>query len=140
MPVGATLSPHTLDAYAIDLAQFTSLLPRGTTLSPVIVRGCLTKIAEDPGYSPATIKRKFASVRAFFRATDEPLALEAFGNWTLKIRTPIRLPKAIPRRELSLLLKGVRGTQQNDPPTEDTTHLCLTLMAATASAYPNYVH
>lgn len=125
------LSPHTLDAYEIDLAQFTSLIPRGAALSSAIVRESLTKIAEDPKYSPATVKRKFASVRAFFRATDEALALDAFGNWKLNIRTPIRLPKAIPRRELGALLKSARRAQPEDLPTEDTTHLCLAVMAAT---------
>lgn len=125
------LSSHTLDAYGIDLAQFAALIPGGEVLSSTLVRGCLTKIAENPRYSPATVRRKFASVRAFFRTTDEPLAFETFGTWKLKVRAPKMLPKAIPRRELSALLNSARTQQPGNPPTEGTTHLCLALMAAT---------
>jgi integrase/recombinase XerD len=95
------------------------------------VRECLIKIAEDPKYAPATVKRKFASVRAFVRATDEALALEIFGTWKLKIRMPIRLPKAIPRRELAVLLENARTHQPDHLSCEETTHLCLALIAAT---------
>jgi len=125
------LSSHTLDAYEIDLHQFDASLPRGEVLSAASARGCVIKIAEDPKYSPATIKRKIASIRAFLRATDEALALEAFGTWRLKIRMPSRLPKAIPRRELRVLLDSARTQQPDVLPCEDTTHLCLALMAAT---------
>ncbi len=125
------LSSHTLDAYDNDLGQFAALMPRGEVPSPASVRGCLIKIAEDPKYTPATVKRKFASVRAFFRATDETLALETFGTWKLRIRMPARLPKAIPRRELRVLLESARAHHPDVMPSEDTTHLCLALMAAT---------
>lgn len=125
------LSAYTLNAYATDLTQFAALIPHGEILSAALLRGCLTKIAENPKYSAATVRRKFASVRAFFRAIDEPLAFEAFGTWKLKIRSPVRLPKAMPRRELSALLKSARTPKSDDLTSEDTTHLCLALMAAT---------
>ena len=125
------LSSHTLDAYEIDLMQFAVMVPKGVALSPAILRETLTRVAEDAKYSPATIKRKFASVRAFFRSTDETLALETFGNWKLKIRMPMRLPKAIPRRELGTLLEYARAHQVKTDQVEDATHMCLALMAAT---------
>ncbi len=125
------LSPHTIDAYEVDLHQFASLVSRDQRLTATVIRACLTKIAENPGYSPATVRRKFASVRAFFRAVDETLALEAFGTWKLKIKMPARLPKAIARRELGTLLKIARAQSSNELPNEDTTHLCVALMAAT---------
>jgi site-specific recombinase XerD len=125
------LSSHTLDAYKNDLMQFAALVPKEAVPSPALLRECLTKIAEDPKYSPATIKRKFASVRAFFRSTDEALALETFGTWRLKIRMPTRLPKAIPRRELEMLLKQAQGRSTDIGATDGGNHICLALMAAT---------
>lgn len=100
-------------------------------LSAEKIRAALTSIAEDARLAPATVKRRVASVRAFLRTTDRPLALETFGLWKLSVRTPKRLPKAIAGSELNLLLKSstVRGSLGFQPC--NTTHLALSLLAAT---------
>src|SRR5437868_7007544 len=80
------LSEHTLSAYRIDLGQFCAAMRAEEILTASAVRGYLTSLAEGSRYSVATIRRKFAAVRAFLKATDEQLALETFGTWKLKIR------------------------------------------------------
>ncbi len=124
------LSPHTISAYENDLRQFDGCLPLDTRITGDLIRGCLMAIAQDATLAPASIRRKIASIRAFLRATDERLALQTFGNWRLKLKAPRRLPKAIARRQLAVLLDRARAFE-NDNPFEDPTHLCLVIMAST---------
>jgi site-specific recombinase XerD len=124
------LSEHTVAAYKNDLAQFAAGLGPDYELTSESIRSCLTKVAEDPRYSPCTVKRKIASARAFLRATNEALALETFGTWRLSIRMPKRLPRALARADLNVLL--AKGSKRPTPtPVEVTTQLCLSLLAAT---------
>jgi site-specific recombinase XerD len=125
------LSIHTVAAYKSDLVQFAAILGAHDELTSESVRRCLTKVAEDTRYSPSTVRRKIASVRAFLRATDEVLTLETFGTWRLSIRMPKRLPRAIARTDLNLLLAS-KGTKRSAPSQTDAiTQLCLSLLAAT---------
>jgi site-specific recombinase XerD len=124
------LSAHTIAAYEADLLQFAAPLS-GRLITPAVVRERLTKIAEDPRWAPRTVTRKIASVRAFLRAFDERLALQTFGTWKLKIRSPARLPRAIARRELSDLLKQARISAELSAAIDNTTYVCLSLLAST---------
>jgi site-specific recombinase XerD len=131
------LSPHTTLAYESDLAQFAAAVrleskeQTSGKLSSAVVRICLTKIAEDRRFAPRTVKRKIATVRAFLRSVDDALALETFGSWKLSIRMPARLPRAIARSDLGVLLKHSSSGKLNGVAGEQTTHLCLSLIAAT---------
>ena len=122
------LSDHTVAAYENDLFQFSATLGRGSDWNPDDLRRALTRTAENKKFAPASVKRKVASVRAFLRAIDGELALNTFGNWKINIRMPKRLPKAVPRAELNTLLNGRRAARVVD---DATTHLCISLLAAT---------
>lgn len=123
------LSQHTINAYKNDLEQFLAVLPADAPLTPTLVRDRLTRIAQDQAFSPSTVKRRVAAVRAFLRNTNEPLALKTFGSWKLKLRMPVRLPKAIPKSDLAELLKFIASS--SDAEGRNTTYLCVALLAAT---------
>lgn len=123
------LAAHTVSAYESDLADFSARLGSGEEFTSVSVQKGLTRIAEDPRLAAATVKRRIATVRAFLRATNEVLAMETFGSWKLTIKMPKRLPRAIPRNELSALLNW--GSAGKITSAESTTYLCLALLAAT---------
>lgn len=125
------LATNTVDAYENDLTKFAAEVDLKSGLTFGAIRNCLTKMAEDPRLSPATVRRRIATVRAFLRVTDERLALETFGAWRLSIRSPIRLPKALSATDLTALLKSTKpgtGAWEFD---RRTTYLCLSLMTAT---------
>ena len=112
------------------MQQFIALLP-DRPLTPTIIRNGLSAIAENPRWSPRTVKRKIASVRAFLRATDDRLASRTFERWKLKIRMPARLPRSIARRELAILLKRAKSQRGSRSSTFNATFVCLSLLAAT---------
>jgi site-specific recombinase XerD len=123
------LSANTIAAYENDLTEFAAALSAHDDVTPAAIRQCLTRIAENPRLSPASVKRKVASVRAFLKATDPPAANDVFGAWKLSIKAPRRLPRAIARDELKSLLGSARCSGTGS--TQGTTFLCLSIMAAT---------
>lgn len=124
------LSSHTIEAYEVDLRQFVQSVS-GRTATPAIVRSCLSTLAENPRWSPRTVKRKIAAIRAFLRATDDRLAARTFEGWKLKIRMPTRLPRSIARWELSAVLKKAKAEPDLASADHSATYVCLSLLAAT---------
>lgn len=125
------LAPNTIAAYENDLTQFAAHMGSNDELTASVIQDCLTRIAQDPRLGPATVRRRYAAVRAFLRATHEQLALETFGTWKLSIRAPKRLPRSITKAELSGLLRSITVTTNSASSTGATTRLCLSLIAAT---------
>lgn len=125
------LASNTIAAYENDLTQFAAYLDCGEELTATAIQSCLTRIAQDPRLGPATVRRRYAAVRAFIRATDKQLALEAFGTWRLSIRAPKRLPRSITKAELNGLLRTSDTFSRVVGSTDATTRLCLSLLAAT---------
>jgi integrase/recombinase XerD len=125
------LSAHTISAYETDLYQFSAVLPDTESVTASMIRDGLTKIAENPRFAPATIKRKIAAIRTFFQTVDKTLARDAFSDWDIKIKMPSRLPKAVPGRDLRVLLKSIKPKVTDSVNDGDCTHLCLSLLAGT---------
>ena len=120
------LSPHTLRAYELDLAEFVAGLPDGRCPT---LRSRLSSIVQSGKYGPRTIRRKIASIRAFLRASLPQVAAEIFSGWRLSIRTPTSLPRAIGKSELNSLFEMCArdGLRRSDR----TTEICIHLMTAT---------
>jgi integrase/recombinase XerD len=109
------LSQHTVQAYTADLADFRRSLPAGAVAAEVDVATLQAYLAELVGVrklSVATVRRRFACLRAFFRnlvrQSDVP---DPFSNWRLQLPRRKRLPRALSRAEVSSLLGSSRRTQ-----------------------------
>ncbi len=114
------LSRNTLEAYRIDLLQFGEFLRRGG-LSPLEVghrdlAAFLSELAdgtgERPAVAPATLQRKAACLRSFYRHLRREGLLE--DDPTAELRGPPRLqklPLVLTREEVSLLLRQPAGME-----------------------------
>jgi len=99
------LSPDTLKAYGIDLRQFLEF-----TADRPIDRQLLSQYVAhlNQNYSPRTVKRKLASVRAFFsELTAEEPDRNPFLHYHARIVTPRELPRIIPEQLVGDLLQSV---------------------------------
>ena len=87
------LNFKTIKAYKIDLNQFISILPsKYLPISKDCLLAYITQIHNS--YQPKTIKRKIASVKAFFRYLEYEEFIESnpFNKIDISFRQPIRLP------------------------------------------------
>ncbi|MDF3063953.1 MAG: phage integrase [Microvirga sp.] len=100
-------SEHTTQAYRSDLADFSRALPPGIELAevaPEVLRGYLEDMV-GRRLSAATVRRRFACLRAFFRrAAALGRAPDPFGAWRPQLPRRKRLPRALSRPEVSVLV------------------------------------
>jgi integrase/recombinase XerD len=112
------LSRNTVEAYRSDLQQFGQFLER-RHLAPLSVRqadltmfiGELAGSEGSPPVAPATLQRKVASLRTFYRYLRRERLLE--GDPTAELRPPRsrgRLPTVLSRDEVNRLLAAPTGT------------------------------
>lgn len=108
------LDGKTLKAYRIDLTQFgTSLaaafpsLSSISELSPAIFESYIATLHEQ--FKPKTVKRKLASLKAFFHYLDyrDRIVSNPFNKLHIKFREPVILPKTIPLSTIESLLTTI---------------------------------
>lgn len=113
------LARNTLDAYRSDLAQFGRYLRERGLRACEVQREALTDYLaelstpgeERPAVSPATLQRKAACLRSFYRHLRRESLIE--HDPTAELRGPPRnrrLPKVLSRDEIAKLLAQPRGT------------------------------
>jgi integrase/recombinase XerD len=114
------LSRNTLDAYRTDLLQFGRFLEArevsALEASPADVSDFLQLLAtgdgEKPPASPATIHRKSACLRSFYRHLRRDGLLDTDPTATLSTpRRSRKLPQVLTRGEIERLLSQPRGTE-----------------------------
>ena len=102
------LSQHTLDAYAGDLADFEKWLPSGTAvadISTATMKQYLEQLVVDRKLTSATVRRRFACLRAFFRQlSDVGQAPNPLAEWRPVLPRRRRLPRTLSRPEVRCLL------------------------------------
>jgi integrase/recombinase XerD len=114
------LSRNTLEAYRIDLLQFGEFLhrrgPSALTVGHRDLAAFLSELAdgteERPAVAPATLQRKAACLRSFYRHLRREGLLE--HDPTAELRGPPRLqrlPFVLTREEVSLLLRQPAGME-----------------------------
>jgi integrase/recombinase XerD len=114
------LSRNTLEAYASDLRQLREFLaPRGLGLLDVAHRELAAFLAElaagsaeRPAVAPATLQRKVACLRSFYRHLRREELLERDPTADLRGPRPTqRLPAVLSREEVAALLSQPRGSE-----------------------------
>ncbi len=130
------LSEHTLKAYASDLADFGKWLPANVALTDVssaTLKGYLENLIGDRKLAPATVRRRFACLRAIFRRlADLGHSSDPLSSWRLKLPRRRRLPRTLSRVETSSLLSSFREFDVRKPNGADAVlRAAVTLMIST---------
>ena len=129
------LSPHTVRAYANDLADFRKFLAPEVApgdISAAMLTGYLEDMLTRRRLTAATARRRLACLRAFFRyRAEREQAANPFASFKMQLPRRKRLPRALSRPEISSLMTslnlfaGARGTDDAVLPT------AVSLMVAT---------
>ena len=108
------LDPKTLKAYRIDLKQFEQRIPVQDSLAvtPDILEAFIAELHQN--YKPKTVRRKIASVKAFFHYLEykELIDRNPFNKIQIKFREPTVLPKTIPLHTVEALLYVIYQEQK----------------------------
>ncbi len=99
------LDIKTVKAYRIDLSQYEAFCPAGSDwCSRDEVDKFITELHKR--YKPRTVKRKIASLKAFFRYMEyrELLETDPFSKLNIRFREAKLLPKTIPLHTIETLL------------------------------------
>ena len=113
------LSRNTLEAYRSDLQQFGEFLSRRTVdplaVAPGDLRAYVSELANGSGHraaaAPATLQRKIACLRSFYRHLRREQILESDPTSELRApRSRATLPKVLSRDEVAHLLAQHRGS------------------------------
>lgn len=99
------LSPDTVKAYRIDLQQFL-VFTDGTWADKDILSQYIKYLNQH--YAPRSVKRKLASIRAFYHEMELNGTLEEnpFNKLQIRIHSPQQLPRVIPNQIVHDLLQS----------------------------------
>lgn len=108
------LDSKTLKAYRIDLRQFAS------AVSTHDINQITTELLENhiatlhQTFKPKTVKRKIASIKAFFHYLEykELIDRNPFNRMQIKFREPVILPKTIPLSIIETILSTIYASQK----------------------------
>lgn len=100
------LDAKTLKAYRIDLHQFSAqiTIESVTLITTSILETYISALHQ--AYKPKTVKRKIASLKAFFHYMEykDLIIINPFNKLQVKFREPVILPKTIPLHTIEFFL------------------------------------
>lgn len=100
------LDAKTQKAYRIDLTQFQNKISFSdiAEITPEILETFIAELHQK--FKPKTVKRKIASLKAFFHYLEykELIDRNPFNKIQIKFREPVILPKTIPLHTIEVLL------------------------------------
>lgn len=103
------LDVKTLKAYRIDLLQFSDHLSEAdiAAITPGILEAFIAELHKN--YKPKTVKRKLASLKAFFRYLEyrNAVRVNPFSKIQVRFREPVILPKTIPLHTVESFLSSI---------------------------------
>ncbi|MDE6213897.1 MAG: site-specific integrase, partial [Lachnospiraceae bacterium] len=109
------LDEKTLKAYRIDLRQFSEQNPY-TAIAEITSESLEQYIARlHTQYKPKTVKRKIASIKAFFHYLEyrEIIDRNPFSKIIIRFREPVILPKTIPLHTVETFLSTIYKQRKN---------------------------
>ena len=103
------LSPDTIKAYRIDLRQFSDFT-RGVWADKDMLDRYIKYLNQH--FAPRSVKRKLASVRAFYHEMEisGELVENPFDKLHIRIHSPQQLPRIIPEQIVQALLQSAYDT------------------------------
>jgi integrase/recombinase XerD len=111
------LSNHTIQAYTADLSDFRKWLPAEAALleiSEATLKTYLTNMVGERKLAAATVRRRFACLRAFFRRlSDLGHMPDPFAAWKLQLPRRKRLPRTLSRSEVTSLIGALDSEEEN---------------------------
>lgn len=103
------LDVKTLKAYRIDITQFCNFLPNSNinTISISDIESYIEHLNKK--FKPKTVKRKTASIKAFFQYLEYKNVIEInpFSKIKIRFKDPLLLPKTIPLYTIETLLATI---------------------------------
>jgi site-specific recombinase XerD len=113
------LSQHTLLAYAADLVDFCKWIAIDASVADVVentLKEYLAHMVGERKLSIATVRRRFACLRAFFRhTTADKEASDPFAKWKPRFSRRKRLPRTLSRGEITALLSALKPKRRRPP-------------------------
>jgi site-specific recombinase XerD len=104
------LSGHSVQAYAADLRDFRKWLKADVGIGDVslaVLKEYLEDMVGSRKLTVATVRRRFACLRAFFRrACEKQDCPDPFANWRPLLPRRKRLPRSLSRNEAAFLLSS----------------------------------
>ncbi len=114
------LDVHTLKAYRIDLRQFDEFfVANSSSLDKACLCGYISNLHQR--FKPKSVKRKIASLKAFFSylLDSELIEQNPFAQMKISYREPFTLPKTVPFSTLEQLLRELYSEVNEDELTQD---------------------
>ena len=111
------LDEKTLKAYRIDLQQFSKNIrvKKITEINSHILENYIASLHLQ--YQPKTVKRKIATLKAFFHYLEykDIVSQSPLNRMQIHFREPIKLPKTIPLHTLELFLSTIYDQCEHSP-------------------------
>jgi site-specific recombinase XerD len=129
------LSPHTLQAYTADLADLRKWLSADVLIVEIsreTLKDYLADMVGRRNLSAATVRRRLACLRAFFRRlVEREQAADPFAAWKLKLPRRKRLPRSLSRPEISALLTSLKSAGVERADCDECVATAVRLMVST---------
>lgn len=111
------LDAKTIKAYGIDLKQFAAYCDGSdsTHICPSLLEGYIAGLHQK--YKPKTVRRKIASLRAFFHYLEyrDLLPSNPFNKVQVRFREPVILPRTLSLRTIETLLSTIYARIDHAP-------------------------
>ena len=129
------LSGHSVQAYAADLRDFRKWLKADVGIGDVsldLLKAYLEDMVGSRKLAVATVRRRFACLRAFFRrACEKHDCPDPFANWRPLLPRRKRLPRTLSRHEAAFLLSSRHIGIERADDGEHVFRIIVQLMVAT---------